>query len=121
MRLARGVLGSLLWILAGLLGLVSILLCVTLILLPLGIPLFRLSRAMFGKAVRLMMPPAVAHPVKHTGKKGRRAKKGVADLAGSATKKGRRAKAAAPDLADKAGKAAKKGRKLARRQRKRLR
>lgn len=118
MRVARGLLGSLLWILAGLLGLVSLILCVTLILLPLGIPLFRLSRALFGKAVRLMMPPAVAHPVKHTGKKGRKATSRAADITADAAKKGRRAKAAVPDVAGKAGK---KGRKLARKQRKRLR
>ena len=72
MRLARGLLGSLLWILAGLLGLVAILLCVTVILLPLGIPLLKLSRKLFGRAVRLLMPPAVVHPVKHTGRRGRK-------------------------------------------------
>jgi hypothetical protein len=118
MRLARGLLGTLLWILAGVLGLVSIILCATLILLPLGIPLFKLSKSLFGKAVRLMMPPAVAHPVKHSGKKGRKAKSGVKDAVGKAGKKGRKAKSDAKDVVGKAGK---KGRKLARKQRKRLR
>ena len=74
MRLLRAFAGVLLWILAGVLGLVSLLVCVTIILLPLGIPLFRLSKALFGKSVRLMLPPAVAHPVKETRKKGEKAK-----------------------------------------------
>ena len=38
MRLLRGLLGALLWILASVLGLVGVLLCVTIILLPVGIP-----------------------------------------------------------------------------------
>ena len=100
MRLARGLLGTALWILAGLLGLVSILLCVTVVLLPLGIPLLKVSRVLFGKAVRLMMPPAVAHPLKHAGKKARKTKSDAGGVVGSV------------------GKA---GRKLARKQRKRLR
>ena len=118
MRLLRGLLGSLLWIAAGLLGLVSLLLCVTLILLPLGIPLFRLSKALFGKSVRLMLPPAVAHPVKHTGKKSDQAASGVTDAVGKAAKKARKAKPEAPKPVQKA---TRKGRKLAKKKkRKRL-
>ena len=71
MRLLRGLLGTLLWILAGLLALVSLLLCVTIILLPLGIPLFRAAKALFAKSVRLMLPRAVAHPIKESRRKGR--------------------------------------------------
>ena len=37
MRIPRALLGSLLWILAAVLGLVAVILCVTVILLPLGI------------------------------------------------------------------------------------
>ena len=63
MKLLKGLAGSLLWILAGVLGLVSILLCVTIILLPLGIPLLGLSRRLMTTGVQLMLPKAVAHPV----------------------------------------------------------
>jgi hypothetical protein len=37
------------WILAGVLGLVSLIVCVTVILLPLGIPIFRLAKARRGR------------------------------------------------------------------------
>ena len=77
MRLLRGLLGTLLWILAGLLALVSLLLCVTIILLPIGIPLFRVSKTLFGKSVRLMMPRALAHPVTESRRKGRKDRKSV--------------------------------------------
>jgi len=90
MRLLRGLLGSLLWILAGLLGLVSLLLCVTIILLPLGIPLFRLARSMFGSAVKLMLPRGVAHPVKETKKSSKKTRKRMGKKLRTAT--GRRRK-----------------------------
>src|SRR6478735_4703545 len=86
MRVLRGMAGLLLWILAGVLGLVSLLLCVTIILLPLGIPLFRLARSMFGSAVRLMLPRAVAHPVKETRRAGRRHAPDPPDVSGRADK-----------------------------------
>ncbi|HZC72675.1 MAG TPA: hypothetical protein VE442_18400 [Jatrophihabitans sp.] len=63
MRLLRGLAGTLLWLGALLLGLVAVLLCATVILLPLGVPLLGYARRMFGGAVRLMLPRAVAHPV----------------------------------------------------------
>ena len=85
MRLLRGLLGALLWILAGLLGLVSLLLCVTIILLPLGIPLLRLTKTLFVKAVRLMLPRAVAHPVEETRRRGRRLEPDAPDVAGTAS------------------------------------
>ena len=56
MRLLRGLAGALLWIGASLLGLVAVILCITVILLPVGIPLLRLSGQLFGRAVRLMLP-----------------------------------------------------------------
>ena len=67
MRLLRGLLGALLWLGALVLGLVGLLLCVTLILLPLGIPVLGYARRLFTAAVRLMLPRAVAHPVKEMG------------------------------------------------------
>jgi len=91
MRLLRAFAGVLLWILAGVLGLVSLLLCVTILLLPLGIPLFRLSRKLFGKSVRLMLPAGVAHPVKETRKKGEKAKPEVPEVASRAGRKLRKA------------------------------
>ena len=107
MRVLRGLLGTLLWIVAALVGLVSLILCVTVILLPLGIPLFKVSKTLFGKSVRLMLPHAVAHPVKHAGKKSNKVKDKVKD----------KAKPETPEVLQKAGK---KGRKLAKKQRKRL-
>jgi len=86
MRVLRGLLGALLWILAGLLGLVALLLCVTIILLPLGIPLLRLARSLFGTSVRLMMPRAVAHPVKESKRKGRKLAPEPPDLSGRTAK-----------------------------------
>lgn len=68
MRLLRGLAGTVLWILAAVLGLVAFLLCVTILLLPVGLPLLRVSRQLFTQAVRLMLPPSVAHPVKSARK-----------------------------------------------------
>ena len=102
MRLLRGLLGALLWIPASLLGLVAVVLCVTVILLPVGVPLLMLSRRMFTKAVQLLLPRSMSHPVEELGK--------------SARKKGRNAKRKLPAADD----VAKKGRKAARRQSKRL-
>jgi len=76
MRALRMLLGSLLWIVSGLLVLLGVLLSVTLILAPLGIPLFLLGKKLMGASVRLFLPRAVAHPVK-------KGKKSAGDLAGS--------------------------------------
>ena len=72
MRLLRGLLGGLLWILAAVVGLVAVVLCVTVILLPLGLPLLGQARRMFTTSVQLMLPPAVAHPVKTMDKSARK-------------------------------------------------
>jgi hypothetical protein len=78
-RLLRGLLGTVLWILAAVLGVVAVLLCITIILLPVGIPLLLLSRRLFGVAVRLFLPRSVRHPFqgadKSARKSGRRALK----------------------------------------------
>ena len=55
------------------------LLCVTIILLPVGIPLLMLARRMFTRSVALMLPRAMSHPVdegrKKTKKLSRKARK----------------------------------------------
>jgi hypothetical protein len=117
MRLLRGLLGALLWILAALLGLVGVLLCVTVILLPVGIPIVKLAGSLFVRSMRLMLPPALAHPVgaftSASEKKGHLLGSAISDAAHDAAKTGRKA-------AKSGRKAAKTGRKAAKRQRKRL-
>ena len=114
MRLLRGLLGVLLWILAGLLGLVGVVLCVTIILLPLGIPLVVLAGRLFTRAVQLMLPREVAHPIaevkKASKKEGKKVGSAVSDAAGEASKR----------ISDAAGDTAKKGRKVLRQGRKRI-
>ena len=115
MKLLKGLAGSLLWILAGVLGLVSILLCVTIILLPLGSPLLGVSRRLMTTGVQLMLPKAVAHPVRESkrGLRGRRdeVKDTASDAADSTAKKGKKGKESAEALTGKVGKKAKKTRK----------
>ena len=72
MRILRGLLGALLWILAAVVGLVAVILCVTVILLPIGLPLLNVARQLFTSAVQLMLPRAVAHPVKTMDKRRRK-------------------------------------------------
>jgi hypothetical protein len=94
MRLLRGLLGALLWILAATVGLVGVVLCLTIILLPLGIPLAVLAGRLFGRAVRLMLPRPLAHPVdeltKSTKKTGRRLHSASNHAVADSTKKARR-------------------------------
>jgi len=97
MRLLRGLLGALLWIVAALLGLVGFVLCVTVILLPVGIPLLAVARRLLTRAVQLMLPRSLAHPVN--------------ELEKTAKKKGRAAKAATSSAADDIGKKTRKLRK----------
>jgi hypothetical protein len=80
MRIPRALLGSVLWILAGVVGLVGALLCVTLILLPVGIPLLMLARKLFRYSMTLFLPRVVRHPADELRKKGR---SGLADAAQS--------------------------------------
>jgi hypothetical protein len=54
---------SVVWLLGGLLGLVGALLCVTLLLAPLGIPLLFLARRLLKTAGQLVVPRAVRHPI----------------------------------------------------------
>lgn len=63
MRALRWTAASLLGVLGGILGLVGAILCVTLILLPLGIPILFLSRKLFRTAGQLLVPREVRHPL----------------------------------------------------------
>lgn len=63
MRILRALGGSLLWLLAAVLGLVGVLLSVTIILLPLGLPVLWLARKLFRAAMALMVPRKVRHPI----------------------------------------------------------
>jgi hypothetical protein len=111
MRFLRVLLGSLLWLVAGVVGLLGVVLCVTVILLPVGIPLLMLARRLFRMAMALILPRAAVHPVQELGKKapdvvssGRSGRKSRKKLRKKATK--------GPGAAvDKAGKAVKKQRK----------
>jgi hypothetical protein len=60
MRLLRGLAGVLLWIVALLLALVAVVLCVTVLLIPLGLPLLGYARRLFTFSVRLMFPRTTA-------------------------------------------------------------
>ena len=94
MRLLRGFGGAGLWIVASLLGLVGIVLCVTVILLPVGIPLLKIAGRLYRSAVQLMLPRALAHPVNEVGK--------------AAKKRNRKITGAASDSFDDAAKRARK-------------
>ena len=91
MRILRGLGGTVLWLLACVVGLVAVILCVTVLLLPVGIPLLRVARRMFATAGRLMLPRALAHPVKSArdslGETGSKTGSGVSDIAEKATTK----------------------------------
>ena len=114
MRLLRGLGGAVLWILASLLGLVGVLLCVTVILLPVGLPLVRLAGQLFTRSLRLMLPRALAHPVNEVAKA---VEKKDRKITKAADKENRRIRAAASDTASDT---AKNARKFARKMRKRV-
>jgi hypothetical protein len=67
MKILRALGGSLLWIAAALLGLVGVLLCVTIVLLPLGLPVLWLARKLFRAAMAMLVPRKVRHPVAAAG------------------------------------------------------
>jgi hypothetical protein len=94
MRLLRGLLGALLWILAAVFGLVGLVLCVTVILLPLGIPVVGFAGRLFTHAVKLMLPRSLAHPIdeltKATKKKGRKIRSDSSDAVADTAKKARK-------------------------------
>lgn len=104
MRLLRALPGAVLWILASVLGLVGVLLCVTVILLPLGIPLLKLAGRLFRQSVQLILPRALAHPVdeltKATDRKANTVRSASSDAVGGAAKKARKFDSAASDTFD---------------------
>jgi hypothetical protein len=57
------------------LGLVGVVLCVTVILLPVGIPLLGVARRLLTSAVQLMLPRSLAHPVNEVTKSVRKSGK----------------------------------------------
>lgn len=65
----RLVVAALVWLVAGLLGVVGLLLSATIVLLPVGIPVLMLARRLFSLSVRLALPPVVTHPVKEMRKR----------------------------------------------------
>lgn len=75
MRIPRALLGAVLWILASALGLLGVVLCLTVILLPLGVPLVGTARRLFTRSVRLMLPRSLANPVNEAGRKVRKIKR----------------------------------------------
>ena len=126
MRLVRAIPGALLWILAAVVGLLGALLCVTVIGLPLGIPLLMGARRMFGSSVRLMLPSHIAHPVKEAKssgrKKGRKATKESSKagkkLAKANAKVGKKARSVMPDPPSAVKQAKKSGKKTTRKAKK---
>jgi hypothetical protein len=90
MQTVRRLGAGLLWVVGSLLGLVSVVLCLTIILLPLGIPLLLLTRRLFRVAIRLWAPRAVSHPVDEFGKQARSAGKSMKGTAKAGRKDLRR-------------------------------
>ncbi|MBO0892553.1 MAG: hypothetical protein J2P14_16670 [Acidothermales bacterium] len=72
MRILRGIGGAVLWLLAALVGLLGALLSITVVLLPVGIPLLLLAGSMFRRSMALLLPRKVSHPVEQAGKTARR-------------------------------------------------
>jgi hypothetical protein len=75
MRFLRGLGGILLWLVASLVGLLGAVLCVTVILLPLGIPVLLVARRMFGTSMKLLLPREMTHPVDEASKSLRKTRK----------------------------------------------
>jgi len=94
----------LLLILTGLVGLLGAVLSVTIILLPVGIPLLFLARKLFAYSMTLFLPRTVRHPVQELGKKGRRGATNVADSVGLSQRSTKRARKRGKKLAGKTGK-----------------
>lgn len=105
MKALRWLGASLLGLVGGLLGLVGAILCVTIILAPLGIPILFLARRLFRTAGQLVVPRQVRHPIealtdassesaaglgksaRKRGKEARKQAKGAADVATKRTRK----------------------------------
>jgi hypothetical protein len=101
MKALRWMLACLVWLLSGLVGLVGVVLCVTLILAPLGIPLLFVARRLFKLGGQLVVPRAVRHPIDTLQGAG-------SDAADTARKRGKKAGKDAGKAGKKAGKKARK-------------
>ncbi len=88
MRVARGFAGALLWLAASVVGLLAVVLCLTVILLPVGIPLLMVARRLFGRAVALMLPRGLTHPVDEGNKLMRKRGKDASGKAGKVADRG---------------------------------
>ena len=116
MRLLRALVGVVLWILASLVGLVGAILCVTIIGLPIGIFLVRRAGRMFSSAVRLMLPPSLAHPVKEMKKSAQdKSEKGAERTKDTARSTGKKTKELPAEVTKKVKKKKKKRKSLERR------
>ncbi|HEY8526900.1 MAG TPA: hypothetical protein VIL48_18150 [Acidimicrobiales bacterium] len=60
------------WLAAGVVAALGVLLSATIVLLPLGVPLLLLSRKLYARFARLVLPRAVAHPVREAKRRVRR-------------------------------------------------
>ena len=93
MGLLRGLAGALLWIVSALVGLVAAILCATIILLPVGLPLLGYAGRLFALSVKLILPRAVSQPVdtadRSLRKRGRKAKRDMLASARKVKKRGR--------------------------------
>jgi len=108
MRVLRALAGSLLWILACVVGLLGVILSVTLILLPLGIPLLLLARKLFKYSLTFFLPRAVRHPAQELGRKSRHGAKDAASTMGVSGKKLKRGRKRGRKMTNKARKQAEK-------------
>jgi hypothetical protein len=115
MRVLRALVGSLLWVLACVVGLLGVVLSVTLILLPLGVPLLLLARKLFKYSLTFFLPPALRHPARELGRTSRRGAKDAADAMGASGKRLQRGRKRGRKLTKKARKQA--GKKLGRKDR----
>lgn len=79
MRVLRTALGLLVWVVALLLTIVGVVLCVTVLLIPVGVPLLMLCRRLFGAGLRLITSRKITHPVEEL----RRATAGTGSRGGS--------------------------------------
>jgi hypothetical protein len=102
-------------------GLVGVLLSVTLILAPVGIPLLFLARKLFGYSMTFFLPRVVRHPAQELRDKGSAGVSDALDSVGLNTKGLTRARKRGRKTSKKAGKkAGKKVRKALSRQAKRV-
>jgi hypothetical protein len=99
MRVLRGAASIVVWLLATVLLVVSLVLCITLILLPLGVPLMLLAFRLYGYGVQLMMPRR-AEVKRHLRKQFGLRPRGSAS--GDLKRAGKRARGAKRDLGKRA-------------------